>query len=142
MRKTHPAHDRSAASATILLLNSETTVRAVLTELLERAGYVVLATGDLGKAVDRLAECSPDLLIISPYVEDMAGQEAAKYLHARNPRMAVLMLTGFVNDDRLRYRADLEDFEIFPPPVTGAQLLEKIASILKRVSEQEVQYGP
>ena len=38
-------------------------VRAVMQETLERAGYSVLLTGDLGQAVDRLKHCQPDLLM-------------------------------------------------------------------------------
>ena len=65
---------------TILLLISEPLVRQVTREVLERAGYLVMATGDLGTAVDRYEECKPDLLMISPYVETITGHEAAKYL--------------------------------------------------------------
>lgn len=115
---------------TILLLVSEPLVRQVIREVVERAGYVVLATGDLGTAVDRLDECKPDLLIISPYVETISGHEAAKYLQSRCPSMRILMVAGFLADDRLRYRAELERVEIFPQPFSGAQLLEKVRQVL------------
>lgn len=115
---------------TILLLISEPLVRQVLREVVERAGYLVLSTGDLGTAVDRLNECKPDLLIVSPYVETISGHDAAKYLQSRCPSMRILMVAGFLADDRLRYRAELERVEIFPQPFTGAQLLEKVHKIL------------
>jgi CheY-like chemotaxis protein len=82
---------------TILLLISEPLVRLVIEELLERAGYLVLATGDLGNAVDRTGEASPDLLIISPYVETITGHQAAKYLQSRCPSMRLLMLAGKIH---------------------------------------------
>jgi CheY-like chemotaxis protein len=115
---------------TILLLISEPLVRQVIREVVERAGYLVLSTGDLGTAVDRLNECKPDLLIVSPYVETISGHDAAKYLQSRCPSMRILMVAGFLADDRLRYRAELERVEIFPQPFTGAQLLEKVRKIL------------
>ena len=59
---------------TILLLVSESLMRDLLCEVLENAGYVVVVTGDLGKAVDRLREMRPDLLITRPYINSMAGQ--------------------------------------------------------------------
>jgi CheY-like chemotaxis protein len=40
---------------TILLLVSDSVVRSILKETLEREGYTVLATGDLGQAVERVA---------------------------------------------------------------------------------------
>ncbi len=118
--------------STILLLSSEPVVRLVTREVLERAGYVVMATGDLGTAVERMNEATPDLLIISPYVETISGHEAAKYLHSRRPDMRVLMVAGLLDDDRLLYRAELEKVEIFPRPFTGAELLDRVKDVLAR----------
>jgi DNA-binding NtrC family response regulator len=116
--------------STILLLISEPLVRLVIQEVLERAGYLVMGTGDLGTAVDRLGETRPDLLMISPYVETITGHDAAKYLQARCPSMRLLMVAGLLDDDRLQYRAELEKVEIFPQPFTGDQLLDKVRAVL------------
>jgi DNA-binding NtrC family response regulator len=121
---------KSPMESTILLLVSEPLEQVVMQEVLERAGYLVLGTGDLGTAVDRLGECKPDLLIISPYVETITGHQAAKYLQARCPSMRILMVAGLLADDRLQYRAELEKVEIFPAPFAGAQLLEKVREVL------------
>jgi len=86
--------EKSPMETTILLLSSEPVVRLVTREVLERAGYVAMATGDLGVAVDRMNECKPDLLMISPYVESISGHKAAKYPHSRCPDMRVLMVGG------------------------------------------------
>ena len=116
----------------ILLLSSEHVVRSAMKEILEQAGYVVLATGSFGVAVDMLTCGAIDLLITHPYIENIPGHEAAKYLRAKNPhRMGILIVAGLLDDDRLQYRADLERFEIFPPPYTAAQLVEKVEEILK-----------
>jgi DNA-binding NtrC family response regulator len=119
-------------NAMILLLSSEPVVRAVIREALEKAGYTVLATGSLGAAVEAIAYSSIDLLITHPYIENIPGHEAAKYLRSKNPhRMAVLIVAGLLDDDRLQFRADLEKFEIFPPPFTVAQLIHKVEEVLK-----------
>ena len=127
----------SETQAMVLLLGSEPINRAIMKEVLEGAGYGVLAAGDLGTAVNMLAECQIDLLLTHPYIEDIPGHEAARYLRARNPQMGVLMVAGFLNDDRIQYRAELEDFEIFPVPFTAAQLLEKVEEVLKIARERE-----
>jgi DNA-binding NtrC family response regulator len=121
----------------ILLLGSEPVVRLVMKETLENAGYVVLATGSLGTAVDMLADCKCGLLIIPPYIDNLSGHEAAKYLRARNPHMGILRVAGFLDDDRIRYRAKLEGFEIFPAPFPGAQLIQKVQEVLKAAQERE-----
>jgi DNA-binding response OmpR family regulator len=123
-------------TATILLLSSEPLVRTIMTEALQHAGYVVSATGSFGAAVDLLADGEIDLLIIRPHVDSISGYEAAKYLHARNPKMAVLIVAGLPDDDRIQYRDDLEGFKRFPPPFTAAQLLDKVDEVLKTAKER------
>ena len=100
-------------------------------EALERAGYVVEAVGDLGTAVDRLAAMKVDLLITHPYVEEITGYDAAKYLRERNPTMGVLIVAGLLDDDRFKIPADLQRFVIFPQPFTAAELIEKVELVLK-----------
>jgi DNA-binding NtrC family response regulator len=124
----------------ILLLGSEPIIRAVMKEVLEKAGYVVLATGSLGTAVDTLAESRIELLITHPYVDNITGHQAAKYLRGKNPQMGVLIVTGFLDDDRLQYRAGIEGFEIFPAPYSAAQLTGKVAEVLKAARERAARH--
>ena len=122
--------DHSLLTTTILLLVSDAVVRSILKETLQREGYTVLPTGDLGQAVDRLNECIPDLLITRTYVESMPGHEAAMYLRTKCPEMRVLMLGGILDDERLQYRAERQGFEIFPKPYSAAVLLQEVRRVL------------
>jgi CheY-like chemotaxis protein len=117
---------------TILLLVSDPVVRAVFKEALEHAGYTVLATGDLGNAVDRLKEMEPDLLLTRTYVEGMPGHDAAVYLRSKCLKMKVLIVGGLLQDDRLELRESLAGFEVFPPPYHRAELLDKVQQILQK----------
>ena len=124
--------DHSLLKTTILLLVSDPVVRSVLKETLQREGYIVLATGDLGQAVDRLNECTPALLITRTYVESLPGHEAAMYLRTKCPEMKVLMVGGLLDDERLEYRAALQGFEVFPKPYTAAALLKEVKDVLSK----------
>jgi DNA-binding NtrC family response regulator len=115
----------------ILLLSSEPMIREVMKEALERAGYVVFATGSLGVAVDTLGDTRVELLITHPYVETMSGYAAAKYLRGKHPYMAVLLVAGVMEDDRLGHRSKIEQIEIFPPPFSAADLTDKVRQVLK-----------
>jgi DNA-binding NtrC family response regulator len=129
--------NRPETPATILLLGSEPVLRTVIGEVLDQAGYVVLSKGDLGSAVDALAEIKVDLLITHPYIANISGHKAAQYLLTKNPRMGVLIVGGLLNDDRLTYRAELEQFEIFPKPFAAAELVEKVKEVLQWVREKQ-----
>jgi cytoskeletal protein CcmA (bactofilin family) len=87
-------------------------------------------TGDLGWAADWLKKCPSDLLITHPYVSSMPGHEAAEYLRARCPAMRILIVGGFLDDDRLLHRESLAGFEVFPKPYAAAQLTEKVKEVL------------
>ena len=124
--------DHSLMKTTILLLVSDPVVRSILKETLEREGYIVLASGDLGQAVDRLQECTPDLLITRTYVESLPGHEAAMYLRTKCLGMRVLMLGGLLDDERLQYRAAQQGFEVFPKPYSAATLLQEVRHVLSK----------
>jgi DNA-binding response OmpR family regulator len=124
--------DHSLTKTTILLLVSDPVVRSILKETLEREGYTVVASRDLGQAVDRLQECIPDLLITRTYIESLPGHEAAMYLRTKCPEMKVLMLGGLLDDERLAYRAEQQGFEVFPKPYTAAVLLQEVRLVLSK----------
>ena len=122
--------DQSKLNTTILLLVSDRLVRSVIGENLDREGYMVIAVGDLGSAVDWLKTSTPDLLIVRTYVSDMEGHDAAKYLQTKCPSMRVLMVGGLLDDKRLKYREAIAGFEVFPKPYTAGQLIEKVKEVL------------
>ena len=122
--------DKSQMHKIILLLISDQLVLAVIQETLEREGYLVLPTHDLGTAVVRLKRCEPDLLITRTYVSGMPGHDAAKYLRNKCPHMRVLIMGGLLDDDRLRRREALEGFAVFPKPYSTAEFIEKVKEVL------------
>jgi DNA-binding response OmpR family regulator len=122
--------DNPLMKTTILLLVSDPVVRSVLEETLESEGYSVVATGDLGHAVDRLKECTPDLLITRTYVEGLTGHDAAMYLRTKCQTMKVLMVGGLLDDEWLKFREASQGFDIFPKPYSAAELLQKVKDVL------------
>lgn len=121
--------DLSAAEANILLLDSESAMRAGIRDALANAGYLVITANDLGEAVDRLAELRPDLLIIRPYINSMPGWMAAEYLRTKCHGLPVLIVAGFMDDDRTDVRNAIEDFHTFPDPFTRAELVAKVRDV-------------
>lgn len=117
-------------NALILLLISDSVARVVIQETLERGGYTVDPAGDLGTAVKLLDGCGPALLIISPYIAEISGYQAARFLRTKCHGLPVLMVAGLIDDDRLEYRLQLEGFEIFPKPYSADTLLQKVKEVL------------
>jgi len=124
------------ANANILLLISDPLMRTILQETLERAGYVVVSAGDVGSAVDRVKELRPDLLIVRPYVASMPGHMAAQYLRTRCPGLPVMIVTGYMDDQRIRDEHELNEFFMFPKPFAREDLLANVKEVL-RISHEK-----
>jgi DNA-binding response OmpR family regulator len=119
--------------ATILLLDSEPVMRAALRDALANAGYLVLAAGDLGEAVDWLADTPADLLITHPYIDNMPGRTAADYLRTKQNGLPVLVVAGFLEDDRIDVQNSVEEFYTFPKPFRRDELVAKVKDVLKLI---------
>jgi DNA-binding response OmpR family regulator len=128
--------DFPASDATILLLDSESGMRAGLRDALKSAGYLVQTAGDLGEAVDRLTEMRPDLLITRPYINSMPGRMAADYLRSKQHGLPVLIVAGFMDDDRSRVQNAVEEFHTFPKPFSRDELVAKVREVLDVVRRQ------
>jgi DNA-binding response OmpR family regulator len=121
---------RNRNHATLMVLHSAPVVRSVLREILERAGYLVRATGDLGNAVDFVRESPPDLLLIGVTTGQVNGHDAAVYLRGKCPNMRVLMLAGLPDDERVEIWTRGEGFGVFPRPFAPAELVIAVEELL------------
>jgi len=123
----------ASPDAIILVLDSEPVMRAGLHDALDRAGYMVVTAGDLAEALDRLAETPPDLLITRPYINSMPGHIAADYLRTKQHGLPVLIVAGFLVDDRIEVQNAIEDFYTFPKPFRRDELVAKVKEVLKSI---------
>jgi DNA-binding response OmpR family regulator len=124
------------ADITILLLDSDPVMRAALRETLEHANYFVESAADLGEAVDRMDEIRPTLLITRPYINSMPGRTAANYLRTKCPGLTVLIVTGFLDDERITTQNAVEHFYTFPPPFRAHDLLVKVKDLLSAIRKR------
>jgi len=105
-------------------------MRDVLRDALDWAGYLVVVAGELGAAVDRLHEMRPNLLITRPYINSMTGQIAADYLRTKRPGLPIMIVTGYMEDDRIRDQNSIEEFHVFPKNFTRDDFLHEVRKIL------------
>jgi DNA-binding NarL/FixJ family response regulator len=104
------------ADATILLLDSDPLMRAALRDALESAGYLVV-----------------DLLIMRPYINSMPGHMAADYLRTKRHGLTVLIIGGFMDDDRVRDQNAISMYHIFPKPFDRSELLVSVKEVLSTI---------
>ena len=121
-------HDETAAG-TILLVEDETFVRSVTCEILESAGYRVLAAQEANEAQCLYdAHCGEvDLLFTDVVLPGRTGPELAAALRQKDPSLKVLLATGY--PEQLRSRVEGQD-ECLAKPFSSSTLLERIQKLL------------
>jgi CheY-like chemotaxis protein len=89
-------------SETVLLVEDEEEVRAVLHQILVSRGYRVLQAGSGEEAlvISRLHRGAIHLLLTDVTMPEMKGPELAQRLRAERPRTPVVFMSGY-NDERL-----------------------------------------
>ena len=88
--------NRAAVRRTIMVVDDSATIRKILALTLERAGYAVVAEPDGERAVARLAQLVPDLILLDITMPKLDGYEVCKRIK-KDPRtchVPVVMLSG------------------------------------------------
>jgi two-component system cell cycle sensor histidine kinase/response regulator CckA len=91
------------AGMTVLVVEDEPAVRAVVVRSLERGGFHVLQASDAAVALqvaDR--ERRPDLVLTDLMMPGIGGAELARRLKARWPGLPVLFMSGYSEEDLRR----------------------------------------
>jgi len=79
----------------ILIVDDEVNARTALVELLRDEGYAVESAGDGFKAVGKLADFAPDMVLTDLKMPGMDGIELLRKIREQDPDIAVLVMTAF-----------------------------------------------
>jgi two-component system cell cycle sensor histidine kinase/response regulator CckA len=118
--KASPSTATAAAEAlreTILVVDDEAGIRALIVKILRRERYRVLEAGSVAEAVAAAAAHGGpiQLLLTDVMLPDRNGRQLATQLLETRPGLKVVYISGFTDDDEVRAGA-------FPP---GARFLQK-----------------
>jgi two-component system response regulator HydG len=79
----------------ILVVDDEVNARSALTELLNEEGYVVDSAADGFKALGKVADFAPDLVLTDLKMPGMDGLQLLAKLHEGDPDLPVIVMTAF-----------------------------------------------
>lgn len=118
-------------SHTILLVDDEQAVRAIVVKILKRANYHVLEA-ESGDAALRIAESHSgkiDLLLSDMYMPGLRGPEVAQKLAPKCPGIRVLFMSGYADQDS---RSGVpEGANFLNKPFSGKELVTAVEGVLK-----------
>jgi len=124
---------RSAGGTeTILLVEDEETVRDFVREVLQSRGYRVLeaAKGDAALALCAGDRPPIDLLLTDVVMPGMSGRALAERITSLYPRIGVLYMSGYTEDEMLRQRVQNVGAAFLPKPFTPETLAEAVRRVL------------
>jgi DNA-binding NtrC family response regulator len=116
----------------ILVVEDELNLRGTLAELLRDSGRMVDTAGDGFKALPKLEEFRPDLIITDMKMPGMDGIELMRKAHERDPECAVVVLTGHaaVQTAVAAMKQGAADYLIKPPD------FEELNLVIERALER------
>jgi two-component system cell cycle sensor histidine kinase/response regulator CckA len=103
MGEPPPSAAGSPAGMTVLVVEDEPAVRAVVVRSLERGGLRVLQASDAAVALQVAGgEVRPDIVLTDLMMPGIGGAELARRLKARWPGLPVLFMSGYSEEDLRR----------------------------------------
>ena len=108
-RKNDPSHILLEGSETILLVDDEKIILNVGREILENMGYRVIVADSGKKAIEVYKENQDqiDMIILDAIMPEMGGNETHEKLKEINPRIKVLLSSGYgINDQAVQLLAN------------------------------------
>ena len=109
----------------IVVDDNEILLRA-WSRMLERQKCTAVVTSDPVKALDLLRENGADVLIADIVMPQMDGIELMQRANEMNPRMRVILTTGYPCDfGRIRLRIDAPDVHVLLKPYNDLKAIQK-----------------
>jgi response regulator NasT len=119
----------------ILVAEDETIIRLDLREILERAGYEVVAEARDGEeAVELALSAEPDLAILDVKMPKLDGIDAARRILADRP-MPIVILTAYGQDELVSRAVEAGVFGYLVKPFRETDLLPAIETARARHAE-------
>jgi two-component system, NtrC family, response regulator AtoC len=96
----------------ILVVDDEKNIRALFREELEDEGYEVTCASSGREALDKVAEQTPDLILLDVRMDDMTGLEVLDVIRKARPNLPVIMCTAVrgLEDDFTMWDAQVSDY--------------------------------
>jgi len=122
---------------TILVVEDEPAIMELTMTILQRLGYTVIGAGSPNEGI-RLAGTHPGpvhLLITDVIMPEMNGQDLAKTLLSRYPRLKCLFMSGYTADIIARQSILDKGVHFIQKPFSMTDLSNKIRAVLDDIDE-------
>jgi len=124
-----------AETKSILIVDDDETILAILREILQLDGYIVETAATGKEAIEKSETAFFNLSLLDIKLPDMEGTELITELHKANPQMIKIIITGFPSFDNAVKSLNLGADAYIMKPVNSQELLELVG---EKIREQQV----
>jgi two-component system cell cycle sensor histidine kinase/response regulator CckA len=129
----------AAGSGTVLVVEDDANVRALLENLLQRGGYAVMAAGNGSEALALLQgrPGSIDLLVADLVMPGMNGRELAEKLRSAQPGVKILFISGYPPDSVSLREPQSDNSSFLPKPFSAEVFLKSVRELLDKDTRRQ-----
>ena len=122
----------------IVIVEDELIAAEYLKELLEKHGFEVLDVIDNGrKAIERIVLLQPDIVLMDIMLKDnISGSEVALHLKVKAPKIAILFLTAYTDEESVSYAIDANCYGYLMKPYNEKEIVNTLKVVLARLKEE------
>jgi len=125
----------------ILVVDDEADMRWILTNVLKKKGYRTITADDGKKAVQKVLENDPDIILLDIRMPEMDGIQVLEKVREINPSIQVIIITAFTDIKNAVQAMKLGAYDYLIKPFDNNELLLIIERALeKRDLETEVEH--
>jgi DNA-binding NtrC family response regulator len=111
----------------VLVVDDEEMLRNLLARILEREGYSVSTASGARQALAYLAKADFQVMVSDVKMPEMNGFELLKEVKGRYPRMAVVMMTAFGDEQTVQQALGLGADGYVAKPFKSTELTSEVA---------------
>jgi CheY-like chemotaxis protein len=121
----------SEGGVRVLLVEDDDDNRELMTEVLEGAGYEVLAAASGAAGLRTLAERSVDLVVTDVGMPGMGGLEVARAAKEIAPTVPIIVVTGYADREDITSARGREVDAVLVKPIDPDALTAAVADVIQ-----------
>lgn len=121
----------------ILIVDDDPEIRNLLRRYLEGQGFRVSTAADRRECESRVADGSPDLIVLDVMLPDGSGLDICRSLHENRPDLRVILLTALKEDVDRIIGLELGADDYLGKPFNPRELVARIKAVLRRRGHDE-----
>lgn len=121
----------------VLILDDDADFNSLLTDIFKQADYVVTSLQDPIKAIEVFTNTDYDLVVTDHKMPTMVGSEFVATIKQIKPKVPVIMVSGFLENDTVRELINNGVGGVFLKPLNIFSLLERTTELIDEAKRLE-----